>query len=203
MIEVVPDKRLISYWKLANELLSGLNNELEEFNKRGEWPYIQSDINYNILLLQRLLEADLLPDGEIKICDCGIGLGTIMYDLYLQSKNIERSFKFYGVEKHEPYINLVNNNLKKYWGSDLTIFNCDLMQHDYSGYNFLWIFTPYSVSNKLLPFFKKVLTEVKPGSIMIGLDKWRVVTYGDDELAKLLTGFKFIGFDGLAICIKL
>jgi hypothetical protein len=180
---VEPNPLLIDYFVKVRQLLTDLNQDISGFKEAGEWSYIESNIEFNIFLLDRLKSLDLLPKGSIRICDCGIGLATIMYDLYLQSKEFsDIEFEFWGVEKCRPYIDSFNENLSHYWNGALNIIEDDLMDHNYSSYNFIWIFTPYSTSDKLMAFFDKVILEMPLGGIVFGLDHWRIETYGSDLL---------------------
>ena len=182
MSEIIePHPLLIEYYLKANSISSKLTKDVSSHKSLGEWHYIESNIEYNILLLKRLSDLGLLPHSPISICDCGVGLATIMYDLYLQSKELPYEFRFYGVERYRPYIDAFELELRSYWQSDLKMISDDLMAHNYSGYNFLWIFTPYSQSDKLMQFFKKVICEMPVGGIVFGFDHYRIMTYGDDE----------------------
>lgn len=179
---IEPSPLLIDYFVKVRQLIADLHSDISSFKLVNEWPYIESDIESNILLLDRLRSLDLLPE-VVSICDCGIGLGTIMYDLYLQSKELDGyRFKFYGVEKYVPYIDCFESNLRSYWQDDLNLIQDDLMAHSYGGYNFIWIFTPYSTSDKLMAFFEKVILEMPVGGLVFGIDHYRIETYGSDSL---------------------
>jgi hypothetical protein len=185
MSEIIePNPLLVEYYIKANSLSSELTKDVSAHKSLGEWHYIESNIEYNILLLSRLSELGLLPLSPISICDCGIGLATIMYDLYLQSKEFAYEFKFYGVERYQPYIDVFEKELRSYWNNDLKVISDDLMDHNYSSYNFLWIFTPYSQSDKLMQFFEKVICEMPVGGIVFGLDHYRIMTYGSESLKR-------------------
>jgi hypothetical protein len=185
MSEIIePNPLLVEYYIKANSLSSELTKDVSAHKSLGEWHYIESNIEYNILLLQRLSELGLLPNSPISICDCGIGLATIMYDLYLQSKEFDYDFNFYGVERYQPYIDVFEKELRSYWNNDLKLISDDLMDHNYSSYNFLWIFTPYSQSDKLMQFFEKVICEMPVGGIVFGLDHYRIMTYGSESLKR-------------------
>jgi hypothetical protein len=179
---VEPNPLLIEYFVRVRQLSQELTGLESTFKEDGEWPYIESNIEFNIFLLKRLSDLGLLPQSPIKVCDCGVGLATIMYDLYLQSKEISCEFEFFGIEKYQPYIDVFNRELSKYWNGDLNLIRDDLMAHNYSSYNFIWIFTPYSQSDKLMAFFDKVISEMPQGGIIIGIDHYRIMTYGSDEL---------------------
>ena len=184
MSEIVePNPLLIEYFLKVRQLSQDLKELESNFKEDGEWPYIESNIEFNIFLLKRLSDLGLLPKSPIKICDCGIGLATIMYDLYLQSGEFsDIEFEFWGVEKYLPYIDAFSNNLSEYWNGNLNIVSDDLMAHCYTPYNFIWIFTPYSQSDKLMKFFDKVISEMPLGGIVFGLDHYRIMTYGGEEL---------------------
>lgn len=180
---IEPNPLLVEYYIKVHQLITELHPDLSDFKEACEWHYIESNIEFNILLLQRLSDLGLLPHSPINICDCGIGLGTIMYDLYLQSRVLDgHQFKFYGVEKFRPYIDSFEINLRSYWKGDLELISDDLMDHNFTGYNFLWIFTPYSTSDKLMSFFEKVICEIPVGGLIFGIDHYRIETYGSDSL---------------------
>lgn len=200
---VEPNSLLVEYYIKANSLVDGLHKDLSQFKEVGEWHYIESNIEYNIFLLRRLDYLKLLPQSPIRICDCGIGLGTIMYDLYLQSKEFNNyKFEFIGVEKYLPYIDAINQNLSSYWQNDLELISDDLMNHNYSSYNFIWIFTPYNTSDKLMSFFEKVVCEMPVGGIVIGLDHYRISTFGSDNLKLMVKCLEFHKVDELGIFRK-
>jgi hypothetical protein len=200
---VEPNPLLIEYFVKVRQLLTDLNKDISSFREANEWPYIESNIEFNIFLLERLKSLDLLPESPIKILDCGIGLATIMYDLYLQSKEIsDHKFEFYGVEKWRPYIDSFNEHLSGYWNGALNITEDDLMNHNYSQYNFIWIFTPYSTSDKLMKFFDKVISEMPVGGIVFGLDQYRIETYGSESLRMKLGLLKPYKVDELVLYRK-
>ena len=199
---VEPDPLLVEYYTKVQQLSPLLNLDVGDHQLRGEWHYIESNIEYNIFLLKRLKDLDLLPE-DVRICDCGIGLATIMYDFYLQSKLItHHRFSFYGVERYRPYIDAFEKDLRPYWKNDLEVIWSDLMDHNYSVYNFIWIFTPYNRSDKLMAFFEKVIDEVLPGSLIFGLDHYRIMTYGGDSLKSKFMQLSVYKVDELWVFIK-
>lgn len=182
---VTPNPLLVEYYIKAQQLTAELIKDVSYHKSQHQWHYIESNIEYNIFLLQRLKDLDLLPN-DVKICDCGIGLATIMYDFYLQSKDIVgHRFSFWGVESYQPYVDAFESELRSYWNGDLNLIKDDLMAHNYSRYNFIWIFTPYSRSDKLMQFFEKVISEMPRGGIVFGIDHYRIMTYGSDKLKEM------------------
>ncbi len=204
MSEIIePNPLLVEYYIEANKLSVELTKDTSGHKLLGEWHYIESNIEYNIFLLKRLEELNLLPENPIRILDCGVGLATIMYDLYLQSKEIRlHQFEFFGVERYRPYIDCFNQNLSKYWNGDLNIIEDNLMNHNYTSYNFIWIFTPYSVSDKLMKFFEKVISEMPVGGIVFGLDHYRIMTYGSAELIEIFKKLEAYKLDELWVFRK-
>jgi hypothetical protein len=100
---IEPNPLLVEYFNKKQEIIDNSNLNIEQFDKDGEWHYVESSIEANILLLKRLESRGLLSD-KINLCDCGIGYGTILYDLYLQSKEfINKEFTFTGIEKCDDY----------------------------------------------------------------------------------------------------
>lgn len=201
MTEIIdPNPLLIEYLQIAYN--TPVNDNLTEFFEAGEWHYIQSDLETNIFLLKRLDEVNLLPD-EVNLCDCGIGLGTVLYDLYLQSKEFDKKFTFTGVEKHKRYIDDLNNSLIQYWNGDLNLVHDDIMNHDFSKYNFIYFYQPFKVSDKAVKFYLKIIEEAQSGTIIIGLNHFQVQTYGDENLINLFKGLKFHKIDDIVVFQKM
>ena len=99
--EIEPHPDLIEYFNITQNFTSNLTVDI--FTNVGENYNILSDINQNIFLLKRLDELNLLKE-ENHIIDCGIGLGNTLFEIYLQSKEIDKKFYFKGVEKQKVYI---------------------------------------------------------------------------------------------------
>jgi hypothetical protein len=202
MTEIVePHPLLIEYLQIAYNLNDEVNKNLEEFFQAGEWHYIQADIETNIFLLKRLDELGLLPN-EINVCDCGIGLGTILYDIYLQSKEFNKTFTFTGIEKYKRYTDTLRTHLLKYWNDELNIIEDDIMNVDYSNWNFIYFYQPFKIADKAIKFYLKVIEEVKPGTIIIGLNHFQVQTYGDENLINLFNQLKPHKIDDVVVFQK-
>ena len=145
---IEPNPLLIEYVKISNALWTEFDSITQLLAKSeaiaaDEWHYVMSNLEQNILLLQRLEEKGLLQD-EVNICDAGIGLGTALFDLYLQSKEIKnKKFSFSGIEKQEKYINYFNEKLSHFWANDLKVIEGDIMDQNYSGYNIIYSYSPY------------------------------------------------------------
>ena len=199
--EVEPHPLLIEYLQIAYNLNDEVNKNLEEFFQAGEWHYIQADIETNIFLLKRLDELGLLPN-EINMCDCGIGLGTILYDIYLQSKEFNKTFTFTGIEKYKRYTDTLRTHLLKYWNGELNLIEDDIMNVDYSNWNFIYFYQPFKIADKAIKFYLKVIEEVKPGTIIIGLNHFQVQTYGDENLINLFNQLKPHKVDDLVVFQK-
>lgn len=78
--EVTPNENLVKYFQDSKTLWTEFDSSKPDFVKNEEWHYVLSNIELNIFLLQRLEERGLLPT-ENHICDCGIGLGTALFDI--------------------------------------------------------------------------------------------------------------------------
>ena len=91
---IEPNPLLLDYMSDAQGLFTDFDGAKREFVDADEWHYVPSQLEQNIYLLRRLDERGLLKDHN-SIFDCGIGLATTMFDLYLQSKEIEgKTFEF-------------------------------------------------------------------------------------------------------------
>ena len=199
---IEPNPLLVEYFNKKQEIIDNSNLNIEQFDKDGEWHYVESSIEANILLLKRLESRGLLSD-KINLCDCGIGYGTILYDLYLQSKEfINKEFTFTGIEKCDDYINSVRNDLWSYWDGNLNLIHGDIFDYDYSNMNLIWIYTPFRVSHKLLSFFEKVIDEVPVNSIIIGIDQFTVMSYGTPSLIEKFNKLEFNNIDSLIVYKK-
>jgi hypothetical protein len=179
---------------------SSLSEMLVSKTEDGEWLYIQSNLDQNIFLLKKLDDMGLLPDSG-KICDCGIGLGTAIFDIYLQSKKLEKNYSFVGIEKQSKYLNYLNENLLDYWNNDLQIVEGDLMDQKYDDYNIIYCYTPFRDIEKLRTFYLKVIEEMQPGSILIenknyGLGEKEILTSLSDKISE-------IELDGITVFKKL
>jgi hypothetical protein len=99
--------------------------------------------------------------------DCGIGLGTALFDLYLQSKEINKEFQFTGIEKCKSYLDFFKINLYSSWNGELDLIDGDIMNFNYKEFNIIYSFTPFKDNNKLKNFYQKVADEININSIII------------------------------------
>lgn len=197
LIIIEPDSTLVEYYQIAKKFEIGemLISKVSD----DEWLYIQSNIDQNIFLMKKLDDIGLLPDSG-KICDCGIGLGTAIFDIYLQSKKIEKNYSFVGIEKQSKYVNYLNQSLLDFWGKDLQIIEGDLMQQKYDDYNIIYCYTPFRDMEKLRNFYLKVISEMKKGSILIENKNYGL---GEkDILSTISNDITPIDLDGLTIFQK-
>ena len=197
LIIVEPNPILIEYYQIAKKF--EINEMFLSKTEDGEWLYIQSNLDQNIFLMKKLDDMGLLTDSG-KICDCGIGLGTAFFDIYLQSKQLEKNHSFVGIEKQSKYLNYLTKNLLEFWGEDLQIIEGDLMEQKYDDYNIIYCYTPFRDIEKLRNFYLKVISEMKKGSILI-----ENKNYGLGELDILKTisdDISAIDLDGVTIFQK-
>lgn len=161
--EIEPNKNLVKYF---NEMRNFNSKLSDNFIDTQEFHNIISDIDQNIFLLKRLNERNLLKESN-NVIDCGIGLGFALYDIYLQSKEINKPFSFTGIEKQKIYIDFINSNLIDFWDNNLTLISGDIMEWSYVNYNIIYTYTPFRSKSKLEEFYNKISSEVKSGSIII------------------------------------
>ena len=197
LIIVDPNPVLVEYYQKAKEF--EIKEMLVSKVGDGEWLYIQSNIDQNIFLLKRLDDLGLIPDSG-KICDCGIGLGTAIFDIYLQSKDLEKEYSFVGIEKQTNYVDYLNESLLSFWNEDLEIIQGDLMEQIYSEYDIVYCYTPFRDVDKLRDFYLKVISEMSEGSILIENKNWGL---GEGEiLSSISDDITPIDLDGLTVFQK-
>jgi hypothetical protein len=163
MTEIEPHPDLIEYFNITNNFKSDL--QVNIFSEAGENYNILSDINQNIFLLKNLDKLGLLKD-ENYLCDCGLGLGNTLFEIYLQSKEIDKKFHFTGIEKQKVYLDYVSKNLLHLW-NDLEIINCDIMDIDYSKFNIIYSYSPFNNYKQLKSMYQKITSDIKSGSLII------------------------------------
>ena len=192
-----PSPILVEYYHKAKEF--EIKEMLVSKVGDGEWLYIQSDIDQNIFLLKRLSDLGLIPDSG-KICDCGIGLGTAIFDIYLQSKDLGKEYSFVGIEKQVKYVDYLNESLLGFWNGDLEVVSGDLMDQSYEGYDVVYCYTPFRDIEKLRDFYLKVISEMPAGSILVenkncGLGEEEILSRMSDDITP-------IDLDGLTVFQK-
>ena len=197
LIIVEPNPILIEYYQKAKEF--EIREMLVSKVGDGEWLYIQSNIDQNIFLLKKLEDLGLIPDSG-KICDCGIGLGTAIFDIYLQSKDLGKKYSFVGIEKQANYLDYLNENLLSFWNEDLEVVSGDLMVQRYEEYNIVYCYTPFRDVDKLSNFYLKVISEMSEGSILIENKNWGL---GEGEILSTISeDITPIDLDGLTVFQK-
>jgi len=162
--EIEPHPHLIKYFEITNNFKSNLT--VTDFTTNGEHYNILSNIDQNILLLKRLEERGLLKDSN-SICDCGVGLGNCLFEIYLQSEEIDKKFKFTGIEKQNVYINFIKDNLLHLWNNQINLINDDIMNIDYSQFNIVYSYSPFNNKNGLKRMYQKISDEIEPGCLII------------------------------------
>jgi hypothetical protein len=168
MTEIIePNPLLLEYLSIAGGLFTDFDGGLKEFVNNEEWHYIPSELEQNIYLIKRLNDKDLLSENN-SVFDCGIGLATTMFDLYLQSKDIKnKTFTFGGVEKYKKYLDYLNEKLLYFWEDNLSVIEGDIMDQNYSNYNLIYTYSPFKTTDKLKEFYNKIVNDIKPGSLII------------------------------------
>ena len=194
---VEPNPVLIEYYHKAKEF--EMKEVLVSKVGDGEWLYIQSNIDQNIFLLNKLEDLELIPDSG-KVCDCGIGLGTAIFDIYLQSKDLGKEYSFVGIEKQSKYVDYLNESLLSFWDGNLEVVSGDLMDQKYNEYDIIYCYTPFKNVDKLREFYLKVISEMAEGAILIenknwGLGEVKILSSISDDITP-------IDLDGLTVFQK-
>ena len=163
-IELEPPADLVEYYNITGTFKSDLT--VDVFSNVGEHYNVVSNIDQNIFLLKQLDEFGLLRETNM-VCDCGVGLGNSLFELYLQSKEIDKEFYFSGVEKQKVYIDFMLNNLSHLWKDGVDLQNDDIMNVDYSRFNIVYSYSPFNNAVQLKSMYQKIISEISSGSIII------------------------------------
>jgi hypothetical protein len=154
-------EQLINYKNIADSFTG------QHSTNTREWYYIMSNLKHNELLLSKLAANNLLKE-KVNICDAGIGLGTALFDLYLQSKSIiDIEFNFFGIEKNKQYLDFLERNLIDFWNNNLRLINSDLTIQKYSNYDIVYCYLPYKDHKSLFNFYRRVSDDLLKGSLII------------------------------------
>ena len=197
LIILEPNPILVEYYHKAKEF--EMKEMLVSKVGDGEWLYIQSNIDQNIFLFKKLDDLGLIPDSG-RICDCGIGLGTAIFDIYLQSKDLKKDYSFVGIEKQTKYVDYLIENLLDFWNEDLEVIQGDLMDQRYDNYDIVYCYTPFRDVEKLREFYLKVISEMSEGTILIENKNWGL---GEGEiLSSISDDITPIDLDGLTVFQK-
>jgi hypothetical protein len=199
--EIHPHPELVKYFNDSKGLFTDFDSAKQNFIEDEEWHYVVSNIELNIYLLQRLDERGLLRQDNV-ICDCGIGLGVALFDMYQQSKLFtdNKTFKFFGIEKQKEYLDFLNKNLMHYWEGNLTLVEDDIMNQDYSKFNIVYTYTPFKTFEKLHALYSKIISEVEPGSILVENKNSGLGLHG---ILTELEGIKKIHLDDIVVFQKI
>lgn len=200
MIEIEPNPKLVQYYNESRGLFCDFDGSLRTFVNNEEWHYILSDLESNIFLIKRLEESGLLSDKMV-VCDAGIGLGTTLFDIFLQSKSLsDKEFEFWGIEKEEKYIKFLNEKLIDLWEGGLNLICGDIMSQNFSKFNLVYSYSPFKSIPKLETFYDKVISELERGSILI---EHRDGGLGFEKtLEKFLDRMEKIDIDGQFVFVK-
>jgi hypothetical protein len=195
--EIEPHPDLIEYYNITHNFKSDLTVDI--FTNAGENYNILSDINQNIFLLKKLNELDLLKE-ENHIIDCGIGLGNVLFDIYLQSKEIDKKFLFTGTDKQKVYINFILDNLSHLWKDNLILKNDDIMNLNYSPYSLIYSYSPFNNYVQLKLMYQKIVLDILPGSIIV---EHANKGLGHFNLLEEIDGLKKIKLDNIFVFRKI
>jgi len=163
-MEIEPHPDLIKYFETTSEFRSSM--KVDDFYTKGEHYNIVSNVESNIFLMRRLESEGLLLETN-SVCDCGMGLGNALFDLYLQSNEMDQRFKFTGIEKNSEYVAFVESRLTNLWQGRLNLINGDIMQQDYSKHNIIYSYSPFNNTKMLDAMYTKIRDDIKAGSVLI------------------------------------
>lgn len=192
--------QLQQYEVISQKIIKEKEGHLPESTE--EWQYLTSPKSFYEGIIDKLNSYGLLLDNN-RICDCGVGLGESIFNIYQQTKSINKSFQFFGIEKNKVLYDCFNIYLSKYWES-IHLINDDIINQDLSGYNIVYTYTPFKNSEKLNDFYLKVIDELPTYGLLLE-------SYGNglgvkDCLYNLLQSdsrVDIIDLDGIAVYQKI
>lgn len=195
-IELEPHPDLIEYYNITGTFKSDLT--IDVFSNVGEHYNVVSNIDQNIFLLKQLDRFGLLRESNT-VCDCGIGLGNALFELYLQSKEIDKEFYFSGVEKQKVYTDFILNNLSHLWKDGLDLENDDIMNVNFTRFNIVYSYSPFNNVVQLKSMYQKIISEISSGSIIIEHANWGL---GHFNLLEEFTELEKVQLDSMFVFKK-
>lgn len=196
-IELEPHPDLIEYYNITGTFKSDLT--IDVFSNVGEHYNVVSNIDQNIFLLKQLDRFGLLRESNT-VCDCGIGLGNALFELYLQSKEIDKEFYFSGVEKQKVYTHFILDNLSHLWKDGIDLKNDDIMNVNFTRFNIVYSYSPFNNAVQLKSMYKKIISEISSGSIIIEHANWGL---GHFNLLEEFTELQKVQLDSMFVFKKI
>jgi len=196
-IELEPHPDLIEYYNITGTFKSDLT--IDVFSNVGEHYNVVSNIDQNIFLLKQLDRFGLLRESN-NVCDCGIGLGNALFELYLQSKEINKEFYFSGVEKQKVYTHFILDNLSHLWKDGIDLKNDDIMNVNFTRFNIVYSYSPFNNAVQLKSMYKKIISEISSGSIIIEHANWGL---GHFNLLQEFTELEKVQLDSMFVFKKI
>lgn len=161
------------YIKSTDELckLYNMNNPFDFKNPAGKdfYPYMENQFLKTENIEEIVLELKNKIPKNIRICDLGFGLGKIIFSFSYFFKKYEFNVECDGIEICKDYIDIFENNLRKNWedsGIELNIYNKDLMEHDISNYDMVYLYHPLRDFYKMKDFFCGIADKLKSGAVL-------------------------------------
>ncbi|MFX0196198.1 MAG: hypothetical protein ACFFCW_08755 [Candidatus Hodarchaeota archaeon] len=104
--------------------------------------------------------SDKLPQ-KVKICDLGIGFGKKIHYISHKLKELDFDVEVHGVEINKIVLDELVE-LNKYWDVPLIIHNQNVMEHNVSNYDLIYLYCPLKNSKAL---YKKIINEMNINSL--------------------------------------
>jgi 2-polyprenyl-3-methyl-5-hydroxy-6-metoxy-1,4-benzoquinol methylase len=140
--------------------------------KKGEYFYIPlsmdtflSQLDFAITILDSRPGA--ASSVNPKFIDVGCGIGTKLVTA------AQRGFDVYGVELDPRYVKIATRLLKVTSDEgyirrfDYKVFQSNAMRHDYSNYDVIYFYCPFSDHVKEKKLEERIVTQAKPGTIIL------------------------------------
>jgi hypothetical protein len=135
---------------------------------RDRYGYYETEQHTISDFLCALYNANLLQ-SENNMIDVGSGLGTTLYNFYIQSresklKNLFK-IKLHGVEADVELAMKFEKNLLPFFNGELMFCVAEAEELDYSQYNFVYMYSPMKLEG-MHRLYNKILQEISPGTVV-------------------------------------
>lgn len=142
------------------------------------YPYVEAEQNTLYGFVDALLNKGYLSTDKTQhICDVGFGLGTSLYNIYLQIKyneSLKNKFYFTAIEYNKELVDLFNDFLEYKWENinvdfldkKIEVITDDLFNLDYSKFDVVYMYSPLKDRDLIYKGYEYIYSKMKKGAIL-------------------------------------